>query len=118
VSSHSATRVLQFEGGRGLVYTDGHYRVRLDGHTRIAGPSAHRSTTPGQDHDTALNWQIAAFVPWSKYITGCTRQVALAHIVYADVVYFSDGPQIYSLLGKRLPSVPVPDHDDNLGIFT
>lgn len=79
--------------------------------------SVPRYYNSGLDQDIALSWQAAAFSPWSHYITGCTRQEALAHTMCADVKDFGEDPQGYSLLGKRLNSIPIPPHGDDLGIF-
>lgn len=54
---------------------------------------------------------------WSKYITGCTRQEALAHILCADVKEFNEDVSRCSLLGKRPSFIPLPEHDDHLAIF-
>ena len=54
--------------------------------------------------------------PWNglQYITGCTRQEALAHVLCADV---KEDPWGYSLLGKRPSFIPLHEHDNHLGIF-
>ncbi|KAK7211997.1 hypothetical protein V2G26_019175 [Clonostachys chloroleuca] len=71
----------------------------------------------GRDNDIANHWTVAALGRWSKYITGCTRQEALAHVLCADVKDFNEDPSGYSLLGKRSSFLRLPDHDDHLGIF-
>ncbi|KAH7354691.1 heterokaryon incompatibility protein-domain-containing protein [Rhexocercosporidium sp. MPI-PUGE-AT-0058] len=112
---YNATNNTEFNGSidedNGILYASG---FEFDGVSWLAIP---RFDNSGRDQDIALSWQIAALAPWSKYITGCTRQEALAHTVCADAACFSDDPQVHSLLGKRLASVPVPDHDHDLGIF-
>ncbi|KAM3077566.1 hypothetical protein ACMFMG_006902 [Clarireedia jacksonii] len=113
-SLYNAANNTEFDGSidedNGVLYTSG---FEFDAVSWLAIP---RFDKLERDHDIALNWQIAALAPWSKYITGCTRQEALAHTVCADAACFSDD-LAYSLLGKRFASVPVPDHDDDLGIF-
>jgi Heterokaryon incompatibility protein (HET) len=79
--------------------------------------SVPRYFNSGQDNDIAHHWAVSALGMWSKYITGCTRQEALAHVLCADVKEFTQDPRRYSLLGKRPSFIPLPEHDDHLGIF-
>ncbi|CAI6099901.1 unnamed protein product [Clonostachys chloroleuca] len=70
-----------------------------------------------QDEDIAHQWTMAILGRWSKYITGCTRQEALAHVLCADVKEFNEDLPGCSLLGKRSSFLHLPEHNDHLGIF-
>jgi hypothetical protein len=61
--------------------------------------SVPRYFNSGRDNDIANYWTMSALGMWSKYITGCTRQEALGHVLCAHV----EDPWGYSLLGKGLP---------------
>jgi hypothetical protein len=79
--------------------------------------SVPRYFNSGRDNDIAKYWTVYALGMWSKYITGCTRQEALAHVLCADVKEFKEDPWGYSLLGKRPSFIPLHEHDYHLGIF-
>jgi hypothetical protein len=112
---YNATSDSEFDGaideGNGILYASG---SEFD---TLSWTSVPRYTNPSIDRDIALQWQASALGLWSNYVTGCTRQEALAHTVCADVTDFNEHPWAYSLLGRRPNSVPIPDHGDNLGIF-
>jgi hypothetical protein len=110
-SLYNAANNTEFDGtideNNGVLYASG---FEFDTISWLAVP---RYVNSGRDQDISTSWQIAALTPWSKYITGCTRQEAFAHTVCADATC----AEAYSVLGKRPASVPVPEHGDNLGVF-
>lgn len=83
----------------------------------ISWISIPRYLNSGRDGDIALHWQASASAYWSKYITGRTRQEALAHTVCADIEGLKEDRQGYSLLAKRGGSARLGEHNSDLDIF-